>query len=91
MQTDKIDVIYAPLHISRQDWGIIALAFVVSRILLYAIGYFGAMHYNVETDQIGRSTCSIHWKRTYGVYFASLIVRGLKVLLMWGMTPIRMV
>ena len=54
MQTDKINIIYAPLHISRQDWGIIALAFLVSRIMLYAIGYFGAMHYNVETDQIGR-------------------------------------
>ena len=54
MQTDKINVIYAPLHISRQDWGIIALAFMVSRIMLYAIGYFGAMHYNVETDQIGQ-------------------------------------
>ena len=54
MPTDKVDVIYSPLQISRQDWGIIGLAFLVSRIMLYAIGYFGAMHYNVETDQIGR-------------------------------------
>ena len=51
---NKVNVIYAPLEISRYDWGIIALAFLASRIILYAIGYFGAMHYNVETDQIGQ-------------------------------------
>ena len=67
-----------------------AMAFMVSRIMLYAIGYFGAMHYNVETDQIGQVNLSIHWKLMYGVSSASLIVPGLKVLRMLDMTPIRM-
>lgn len=50
----KVEVVYAPLNITRYDWGVIALAFFASRFILYAIGYFGAMHYNVETDQIGQ-------------------------------------
>lgn len=54
MTTDRIGIVYNRLEISRQDWGIIALAFLISRIFLYTIGYFGAMHYNVETDQIGQ-------------------------------------
>ena len=52
MQLEPVQVIPERLSISRRDWMMILLAFVVSRLALYAIGYFGAMHYNVETDFI---------------------------------------
>lgn len=78
MQTDKIDVIYAPLHISRQDWALLrwplwSAAFCCMRSVILALCIT-----TWKPIRSGRSTCSIHWKRTYGVYFASLIVRGLK-------------
>ena len=52
MHLEPVQVIPERLSISRRDWMMILLAFVVSRLALYAIGYFGAMHYNVETDFI---------------------------------------
>ena len=50
MRVENVHVVSERLSISRHDWGMILLAFVVSRIVLYAVGYFGGMHYNVETD-----------------------------------------
>ena len=52
MHLENVEVIPERLAISRRDWLLILVAFVVSRVVLYAIGYFGAMHYNVETDFI---------------------------------------
>lgn len=36
------------LSISRYDWLLFVVAFVVSRVVLYAMGYFGAVHYNLD-------------------------------------------
>ncbi len=50
MHVENVHVVPERLSIGRRDWQLILLAFVISRVALYAIGYFGAMHYNVETD-----------------------------------------
>src|SRR5574344_934464 len=52
MHVENVEVIPERLSIGRRDWLLILVAFVVSRVVLYAIGYFGAMHYNIETDYI---------------------------------------
>jgi len=51
-RSDTVSIRHMPLHIGRRDWLLMLLAFVLSRMLFYAIGYFGAMHYNVETDLV---------------------------------------
>ncbi|GAA4501204.1 membrane protein [Pseudaeromonas paramecii] len=51
-RSDTVSIRHMPLHIGRRDWLLMLLAFVLSRVLFYAIGYFGAMHYNVETDLV---------------------------------------
>ncbi len=59
MRAENVNVLVEPLSIGRKDWGMIVLAFLISRAVLYAIGFFGAMHYNVETDLIDTTALNL--------------------------------
>lgn len=47
-----LNVVRKPLEITKKDWGIILVAFLFSRVVLYTIGYFGAMHYNLGVQYL---------------------------------------
>jgi hypothetical protein len=56
VQLQHIDTVQNRLEISKKDWWIIIAAFVISRVVLYSVGYLGAVHYNAVVQHIAPFT-----------------------------------